>query len=166
MSKVRLDFLNWRPDEDDFENPLIQAKNVVHQSEGWVPYERPTAGAISAHGNFATVPSMVIRPVGTDNQHVVAWLDNGTVAGNGFTMDLSIGLLLEGSGNYTLTSTYTTVTTGTVSTKNTLNNISCFDVCEGHDASGDPVLFFVAIAEGSAATGTSDGANIHGWSTI
>ena len=176
MSKVRLDFLNWRPDEDDFENPLIEAKNVLHQSEGWVPYKRPTAGAISAHSQFATVPSMVVKPVGTDSQYAVAWLHNGTVAGDAYTIDLSIGLLQESSGNYSLTGLYTTTTSATVGTKSTLNNISSFDVCESQNADGDPILLFVAIAEctsnaslisGGDASGTTlVSFALSGWTTV
>jgi len=182
MSKVRLDFLNWRPDEDDFENPLIQAKNVLHQSEGWVPYKRPTAGAISAHSTWPTTSSMVVKALGTGEQYVGAWLENGTVAGNGFTIDLRVGLLAESSGNYSLTAEYTKITSNTVSTKSTLNNIAAFDLCEGHDASGDPVVFFSAIVEGTrattsassianagwsiAATSSIGGINITGWATL
>jgi len=182
VSKVRLDFLNWRPDEGDFENPLIEAKNVLHQSEGWVPYKRPTAGAISAHSTWSTTPSMIVKPIGTGEQYIGAWLESGRTAGAGWVIDLKVGLLAESSGNYSLTAGYTTMTSNTVATKSTLNNVVAFDVCEGHDASGDPVVFFSAIAQGKRATTSASsianagwsaaaassigGININGWSTI
>tara|TARA_Y100000593_G_C4258554_1_gene310951 strand:- start:550 stop:1119 length:570 start_codon:yes stop_codon:yes gene_type:complete len=170
MSKVRLDFLNWSPDLDDFENPLIEAKNALHQPEGWIPAKSMTAGAKSTVID-AGIVSAIVRPIGVKNQAVAAVLKNGQSAGNGFTMDLEITLLAETNGDYTKQALggsgfgFTSVTSNTVSTVGTLNNVVAFDVAESIDASGDRVLFFVARMEGHRAT-TSASSVAPDWSAM
>jgi len=145
MSKVKLDFLNWRPDLEDYDNQgLIEAQNVFHQPEGWKEYKTPTVGAFVTNTALGTCPSVVIKSVGTNNQRIAAFLHNPVVAGAGATIDFSIGIFSQG---YTTIGLYTTYTSSTISSLLTGNNVMAFDVCEL-----DGLIFFSAQAELPTAT--------------
>jgi len=157
VSRVRLDFLNWRPDADDFENSLTEAKNVLHRPNGWVPFQKPTSGAISTNTSIGTCPSMIVKPVGTNNQSVACFLHGATLVSNtgtpnqGYRINMCIGLV---DSAYTTMATYTSVTSNTISTLSTGNSIAAFDVCELNDK-----LFFVARAECTTTPTLSGGTN-------
>lgn len=145
MSQVRLDFLNWRPDQDEFENPLYVCSNALHRPEGWVAFRTQTAGAQSTNTSVGTTSSLVIKSVGTNDQKAICMLHNATAVGAGYQFQMSIGLL---NSAYSLTGFYTTTAlSGTCTTQYTLNRITAFDVCELNDK-----LFFVARAFGASST--------------
>lgn len=47
MSQLRINFLNWRPDQDEFQNELTTADNVVHDTEGYKQVHLKSAGAFN-----------------------------------------------------------------------------------------------------------------------
>lgn len=126
MSKVKFDFLNWRPDQEDYRNAgLIEADNILHSEEGYLSYREQTNFVTNTV--IGTCASLVIKSVGTGVQKVVAYLNNPTVAGAGYTIDMNIGLLSALLDNV---SNYTTITSGTILSAITNNSIVAFDVCE------------------------------------
>ena len=161
--KLKYDFLNWQPDAEDYKNAgLTTAENIIHSEEGYLPYKTPTASAFSTTAALATTPSMVVKSIGTNNQRVVAYIDNVTAAGAGYTVDFNVGLLSSG---YTTIANYTTVTSSTVSSV-TVNRVIAFDACElgGY-------IFFAAQAECQTATVLNAAApvitlNVTGYATI
>lgn len=73
---MRISFLNWRPDADDFGNDgLTVADNVVHDSEGWKLVRLRSANAFSTT-IAASVTSVIAKPVGSQNDRLVAWVEN------------------------------------------------------------------------------------------
>jgi len=123
VSQVRVNFLNWRPDTDDFGNEgLTVADNVVHDVEGYRPVHLATAGAFATTGGLAasnaTVLSLVAKPVGASGDLFCAWLANATL------VTLHVGV--NGS-------TATTAATGyplQFATAVSNPEIYAFDVCE------------------------------------
>ncbi len=145
MSLIKLDFLNFQPDQDDWNNQgLIEADNVIHTPEGYISYKSIPGASFVADTNLGTTPSLVIRPVGTGEQVAIAYLHDATAAGAGFTIQFSIGLM---DSNYSTLGSYTTYTSSTITSAYTGNNVAAFDVCELGD-----VLFFTAQAELPTAT--------------
>ena len=145
MSWVKIDFLNWQPDQEDWNNEgLVTADNVIHSEEGYVPFSNFNTGSYVASTTFGTAPSIIFRPVGTNDQQLVAWLDNATAAGAGFTIDLNIGMT---DSRYSGLGTYTTYTSSTITSAWTGNNIAAFDVCELDDK-----IFWAVQAELPTAT--------------
>lgn len=131
MNRVRIDFLNWQPDLEDFNNPgLIEADNVYHQAEGFKEFKSKTASAQATSTAIPTSPSLIVKSVGTNNQKVVAYLHNATAAGAGYTIDFSIGLFSSG---YTTVANYTTITSSTITSAATSNRVVAFQVCEYGD---------------------------------
>jgi len=118
--QVRLDFLNYQPDKEDFQNQgLTVATNAIHEPEGWKPVHIGSSGAFATTGGLgasvATVLSIVTKPVGAQGDTFSAWLANDTlhVGINGVTS--------------------TSVTTGyplSFSTSTSAQEIVSFDVCE------------------------------------
>lgn len=163
MSYIKYDFLNWQPDLEDYRNPgLKTADNVIHDVEGYKKYETPTAAAFATNAALVSCPSLVMKSVGTNDQRAVAYINNCTAAGVGFTYDFNIGLFSSG---YTTIGNYTTVTSATCTTQFTLNRVVAFAVCELADK-----LFFVARAEGASNTAVSGTAiaavNLAGYADI
>lgn len=145
MSFLKFDFLNWQPDQEDWNNTgLIEADNVLHSNEGYLPYSSFPTASFVADTNIGTTPSMVVRPIGTGEQIAVAYLHNATAAGAGFTIQFSIGLM---GSSYNTLGTYTTYTSSTITSAYTGNAVMAFDVCELDDR-----LFFTAQAELPTAT--------------
>ncbi len=82
--QVRIDFLNWRPDQEDLGNDgLTVANNVVHDSEGYKPIYLASTGAFSTTGALASVSSIVTKPAGAQMTPFSAWLSADTI-GVGF----------------------------------------------------------------------------------
>lgn len=53
MPRVRFNFLNWRPDQDEFNTDGLQiADNVLHDVEGYKELLKQTAGAFSTGVSF------------------------------------------------------------------------------------------------------------------
>ncbi len=82
--QIRLDFLNFQPDKEDFQNQgLTVATNTIHEPEGWKPVHIGSAGAFATTGGLAasvaTVISIVTKPVGAQGDTFSAWLANDTV---------------------------------------------------------------------------------------
>ena len=91
--QVRVNFLNWRPDqEDSVTDGLVVADNVIHEPEGYKPAHLATAGAFSTTGGLAastaTVISLVAKPVGSQNDLFCAWV----VEDGAFTNGIHVGL--------------------------------------------------------------------------
>ena len=136
MSRVRIDFLNWRPDAEDFGNQgLTVADNVVHEPEGYKPIYLKSAGAFATIGDLRSITSVVTKPiggggeVGSAGDLLSAFLNNS---------NQQLGIALNGS-------TLGTSSTGfpvAFSTAGTSAAITFFDVCEL-----DGRVFFVAEAE-------------------
>lgn len=164
MSFVKFDFLNWQPDQEDWNNSgLITADNILHSDEGYLPYKSFPTASFVADTNLGTTPSLIAKPVGTGEQIAVAYLHSATAAGAGFTIQFSIGLM---NSSYSTIGSYTTYTSSTVSTAYTGNNVMAFDVCELDDK-----LFFSAQAELETITLLNAGApvitiNATGYATI
>ena len=145
MSQVKINFLNWRPDDEDLGNDgLITADNVYHDTEGYKQYKTPTTGAFSTNAGLGTCASVVFRTVGTSNQRIGCFLHNATAAGVGYTIDMSIGLFAE---NYSLSGLYTTISSSTLTNKHTLNSVSAFEGFEYAD-----LIFITAEAQCATAT--------------
>ena len=140
MSQVRINFLNWRPDSEDFANDgLTTADNLIHETEGYKPVHLATAGAFATTGGLAasnaTVLSLVAKPVGSNGDLFCAWLADATL------VTLHVGV------NGT---TATTAATGyplQFATAVSSPEIYAFDVCEY----GGKIVFTV---EAQAETST------------
>lgn len=132
MSEVRLNFLNWRPDLEDFMNDgLTVATNVVHDAEGYKEVPLHSAGSFATTGGLVSVSSIVAKPVGAQSDTIAAWISNNT---------LNIGI-----NGVTMTSP----TTGyplSFATAGSNQFITAFDVCELNG-----VAFFVVQAEQNQA---------------
>ena len=118
MSQVRVNFLGWRPDQDEYATEgLITAENVLHDTEGYKPLKMQTAGAFSAStwyslDTLSSIRSMQIRAVGLGNNRMAAIAEDGSSG----VADLSIGAEGEGSA-FTSISTATLASAGGVRCK-------------------------------------------------
>ena len=89
--KTRIDFLNWAPDAEDVGNQgLVEADNVVHDSEGWKEIHLGSSGSFATTGGLAastqTILSVVAKPVGAQTDLFCAWLNDAT------TPTLNVGI--------------------------------------------------------------------------
>jgi hypothetical protein len=123
VSGLRVDFLNWRPDQEVFGNDgLSVADNVIHDTEGWKVAHLSSSGAFATTGGLAasnaTVLSIVAKPVGAGTDEFCAWIANQT------TPTLHVGINGETAATsatgYPLA--FATAVTGA--------EIWAFDVCE------------------------------------
>ena len=139
---MRINFLNWNPDlEDENNQGLTVADNVVHEPEGYKPIHLGSAGTFATTGGLAasnaTVLSVVAKPVGSADDLLVAWLANGQlhVGLNGVTA-------ASDTTGYPLSFATTTVS----------GEITAFDVCEAYDK-----IFFIVQGEqvGTSPTAAS-----------
>lgn len=104
---LKINFLNWRPDAEDYENDgLITADNVLHDTEGYKELLQQTAAAFSTtsplNAGLNTVSSIKVKTFGNNNQIVVADVYTPTTT----TAALRIGV----QGN----NAFTTVTMATL----------------------------------------------------
>lgn len=136
--RVKVPFLNWRPDAEDVDNNgLTKADNVVHDTEGYRPIHIASSGAFST-AIAATVLSSVAKPVGSQGDTFAAWIVNATAP------TLQVGI--NGS-------TATTSATGhplAFATAAVNPEIFAFDVCEY----GGKIVWTVE-AQAEDASGTS-----------
>lgn len=140
--RTRVKFLNWNPDSEDEDNQgLTVADNVLHESEGYKPLHMASAGTFQTTGGLAssnaTVLSAIAKPVGSADDLLVAWLANG---------QLHVGL------NGVTAASDTTGYPLSFATTTTSGEITAFDVCEAYDK-----IFFVVQGEqvGTAPTQAS-----------
>ncbi|MEM8714162.1 MAG: hypothetical protein AAGE92_00050 [Cyanobacteria bacterium P01_G01_bin.4] len=78
MSQMRVNFLNWRPDIDDFPNGgLLRAENCVHEPEGYKPIY--LQDSVSQTGNLSSVASIAVKPVGAQGDLLCAWVTNDSL---------------------------------------------------------------------------------------
>ena len=93
MQQTRGNFLNWKPDlEDDNNQGLTVAENVIHEPEGYKPLHLATAGSFSQSGGMSSVTSVVSKPIGSAGDVFSAWIaSNGNicVGVNGYTATTS-----------------------------------------------------------------------------
>lgn len=129
---MRVNFINWRPDVDDFPNDgLVKAQNCVHEPEGYKPVF--LAATVTQTGNLASVSSIAAKPVGAQGDLFCAWITDNTlyVGVNGVTATTA-------STGYPVS--FASVVSGT-------GVITAFDVCEYGG-----LLFFTAEAQGTTIT--------------
>ncbi len=118
--RLRTDFINWRPDAEDFgQQGMTQADNVLHDTEGYKSLKRQSAGAFFTMNYYASTPlvsvrSMQVRAIGDRKNNIAAIAqDKATTAA---VAELSIGA--QGDANpFTTISTATMISSGAVRIK-------------------------------------------------
>jgi len=80
---VRFPFLDWKPDlEDESNQGLTVADNVIHEPEGYKAAHLLSAGSFATTGGLAasggTILSVVSKKVGPNNDQFAAWITSGT----------------------------------------------------------------------------------------
>ena len=135
MSEIRLNFLNWRPDQEASQHDgLTVAENVIHDAEGYKQVLFATAGAVSTAISMSTTTSAVLsaqvrqagskRDASTDNK-VHCLIINSTAVGRA---EIWVG---SGTDLTTLFAQATlTASAGTVSPVASAAAITAFEVCE------------------------------------
>lgn len=83
MTKVRVDWLNWRPDLEDTEyEGLTVADNVIHEPEGYKAVHLASAGTFTTTGGLGSttgyINSVASKPVGAGNDTFSAWVHVAT----------------------------------------------------------------------------------------
>lgn len=92
MSMLRRDFLNWRPDRDEFNTDGLQiADNIVHDTEGYKQVLMHTAGATGTLAPLTSIVSFRESAIGTSDQTLKAWLQRTTLA-PGDALTLVVGV--------------------------------------------------------------------------
>lgn len=85
---MRVGFLNWQPDLEPFQHDgLTVATNVIHEEEGWRDVKLRSANAF-ATTIAASVTSVVVKPIGAQDDYLVAWFEgdqNVHIGVNGVT---------------------------------------------------------------------------------
>jgi hypothetical protein len=105
VNYVKIDFLNWNADvREDEHDGLIEAQNVLHQAEGWLPIRRPTASAFSTTSslNETSITAVQVKPFGNAGELGAAVIAKETTT----TSSLKIGVIGVAP--------FTTVTLGTM----------------------------------------------------
>lgn len=123
MSEIRLNFLNYRPIQEDVNHDgLTVANNVVHEPEGYKQIHIRTAAAFSTTGGLAasnaSVSSVIARPVGSQGDYFCAWL-----SGSPGTLHVGINGVTSTSSTTGYPLSFSTATSGN-------DRIYAFDVCE------------------------------------
>ena len=154
MTELRVNFLNWKPDQEDVGNDgLTVADNVIHDTEGYRPVNLASSGTFATTGGLAasndTVLSLVAKPVGSSGDLFCAWIADST------TPTLHVGV--NGS-------TGTTTATGyplAFATAVTSPEIYAFDVCEY----GGKILFTVEAQGETSSPDTTTSLAFAGYMT-
>lgn len=137
--QVRINFLNWRPDQEDTEHDgLVKAENVIHETEGYKEVHLATAGAFATTGGLAastaTIASCVAKPVGSQGDLFCAWV---SLTGSPPTATVHVGVngvtAPAASTGFPLSATHTVLSSAAV---------TFFDVCELKEK-----IFFVVRAD-------------------
>ena len=166
MSEIRLNFLNWRPDLEDYgHDGLTTADNVIHQPQGYVQLvKKSDASATSLGSVSSSIVSTQIRRIGplaelagqvTVNTMMLARMENATLA------SLTLSHAIEDT-NEGITSTLVQ-SGGTATAIVTAPALVSFAVCELGD-----FVFAAAHAVGFGTTPavTAVSANITGTMTL
>ena len=75
LAEVRVNFLNWRPDQDEFNTDGLQvADNVLHDVEGYKQLLMRTAGASGTQTGLSSAISFREASIGTGGQTMKCWL--------------------------------------------------------------------------------------------
>lgn len=141
MSQVRLNFLNWQPDlEDEANQGLTVAQNLVHEPEGYKSIHLASAGSFATTGGLAassaTVTSIVTKPVGASGDLFCAWISNDT---------LHVGI------NGVTSAAVTTGYPLSFATTGANQAITAFDVCEY----AGKIFFTAEAAQGTSSPSTT-----------
>lgn len=144
MSEVKFNFLNYQPRLEDEQNQgLVRAENVLHDPEGYKPiYLRSGSAfstAIAAGGG--TIHDVVAKSIGSQGDVLAAWIHNDTlnVGVNGVTSP--------------------SVTTGyplSFATSGSSKFIYAFDVCEAEGK-----VFFTVEARQTEASPVGTSTLVH-----
>lgn len=87
MSEVKFNFLNYRPALEDEQNQgLVKAENVVHEVGGYKPIHLQSAGAFSTAVAGVSYSAMA-KPIGSQGDVLAAWVNGNSlhVGVNGVT---------------------------------------------------------------------------------
>ena len=158
MSEVRLNFLNWRPDQEAFgHDGLVVADNVIHDTEGYKQVTRNTDTARSTIIGAPTSSALQVRPMGSVRDALQANKMACRIGGlpatqMSVTFHIGIG---QTAANVTGVSATFAHTGGTATPCASQQAITSFQVCELND-----YLFVTAHGEGLAAGGTAVSANL------
>ena len=142
MSELRLNFLNYRPTQEDVNHDgLTVANNVLHEPEGYKQTYLRSASAFSTTGGLgasnASVSSVFAKPVGAQGDLFCAWL-----SGSPGTLHVGINGVTATTAATGYPLSFSTATSGD-------DRIYAFDVCEYAGK-----IFFVVEAQYEADTGT------------
>ena len=150
MSELRLNFLNWRPDAEDFSNDgLTVATNLVHGSEGYKQIRLTTDSSVATTSPLTTSVLTDVRAarVGTNDN-----ISNGNKI-FAFVPSTTPSLSVA-TGFETITISFPTAAASSVA-------LTAFQVTEINNN-----IFIVAQAEGLAAGGTAVSANFTGYVAV
>jgi len=91
MSEFKFNFINWRPDFEEFNNDgLVTADNVLHDTEGYKEVRAATNNSV--YGSVSrSVMGMVCKPIGTSGQQLAAWVNVATGPPITGTLNLGFG---------------------------------------------------------------------------
>ena len=144
---LKLNFLNWQPDRDEYQNELTTADNVVHDTEGYKQIHLKSAGAFNTIIPAAwSVTSVVAQQAVRKGTAYTAFV--GEAVASGPTNALGFGVF------YTTTDTmYRALwndtgypTLNAFATLGTNQNVVAFDHCYLEDQ-----VFMVAVADQDVA---------------
>jgi hypothetical protein len=161
--QVRTNFLNWRPDREALGNDgLTVAENVIHDSDGYKPLHKQSAGAFATTSAFTAtfglaVKSVYLKPLSKSDRHGVAAL----VALPGPMVALALGVTEENVFGIAGTNSATLLVQSQVNSSTLLSAGACrllsFSIAELEGAA-----VFVAQAEADLAGGTVQSLNASG----
>ena len=150
MSELKYNFLNWNPDQDDFDNQgMIVADNMIHDTEGFLPVGIQTAGAFSTVQSAAVIAHAI--PYGNAGQLLHCFLN--TAPGNA---QMRLIVAYESPVIGAVPIALDVVTSSTLASFP--GNITSFSLVDTGSA-----IFVTAEAEFDAATGTPEILNITGY---
>lgn len=153
---MRLDFLDWRPDLETYDNQgLQQADNVLHDVDGYKPVRSLTTGSMATAiaGGGGTVKSVQVRPQGSLREATSTSLVYGIaeVEGSG-TLRAAAGPVVNNALEMGTKGAVATATSGVV---------TGFQMCELNED-----LFVTLQVAGEAQSGTAISLNQTGYADI
>lgn len=80
MNQLKVNFLNWRPDQDEYQlEGLVKAQNVVHDTEGYKPvYLQTTTSFSTGIAAASSVLSVVASPGPWPGTAFTSYVEDGT----------------------------------------------------------------------------------------
>ena len=158
MTEVKFNFLNWRPDAEDYENDgLITADNLLHDTEGYLQILSNTTTSMTnfAAGSGGTINSVLCRPQGSLRIATSTGLVYAAAEIVDFNSNTLRALCGPVTNNALETGTGTTIATATSGV------VTSFQLCELNDR-----IFFACHVEGFEPGGTAISLNQTGFATI